>query len=201
MTTSATRTGNGSRGKFIARLADGRPTTTCRICLDEPIRMVVNGLIVGGASTEFISKNLGVLGMGVAKRDLNAHRKKCLDNSAVVAQTDLAAQENRVDFAEMVRAKAVAKLRAGELDVTTQHGLQAQALIDRRDEKTQDRDLMLSLARVMSGAIGVGPPAALIEGDYVDITPDGVLPGWAEDGEQPEANGWLGTVVGDKEAV
>jgi len=162
--------------------------------------MVVNGLLIGGSSTTFIAKNLGQMGMGVSMRDLNAHKKTCLNDSASVAKADLLAQENKVDFAELVRAKAVARLRAGEIEVSTQHGLNAQALIDRREEKTQDRDLMLSLARVMSGALGTGPPAALIEGTYVDVTPDRVLQDEPAADEQPAQDGWLGTVV-SKQAV
>ena len=36
--------------------------------------------------------------------------------------------------------------------MTAQHGLTAQALLDRRIEKQADRDLALNMARLLSGA-------------------------------------------------
>ena len=57
----------------------------------------------------------------------------------------------------MVQKRAIELLAAGDLRVTAQHGLQAQALLDRRAEKQADRDLALNMARLLSGAIIMTP--------------------------------------------
>jgi hypothetical protein len=61
-------------------------------------------------------------------------------------------------------------MEEGLLRVTTKDGLAAQALIDRREEKAEDRKFMLNLARLLSGGGGMAPER-LIEGDYIDVTP------------------------------
>lgn len=73
------------------------------------------------------------------------------------------------DFAVLVQKQAVEALEAGSLRITAQHGLQAQALIDRRIEKQADRDLALNMARLLSGSIAM-PPHTVIEGRAIDVT-------------------------------
>lgn len=59
----------------------------------------------------------------------------------------------------MVRDRAITGLESGELSVTTQHGLQAQQIIEAREAKAKDRGLMLALARLLGGTL---PPPSVI---------------------------------------
>lgn len=77
------------------------------------------------------------------------------------------------DFATLVREEARRKLLAGELRVTTQDGLSAQNLLDKREEKKKDRELMAQMGLLL--ARGSEPPPMLeatttIEGDYQEIS-------------------------------
>jgi hypothetical protein len=73
-----------------------------------------------------------------------------------------AGQQKRTDFAAMVRDEATRLMEAGELSVTTQHGLQAQQMLDARETKEKDRVLMVSIARMLAG--GAVPDALVIIG-------------------------------------
>ena len=80
------------------------------------------------------------------------------------------AQDN--DFAKLVRDEAARQLREGKLKVTATHGLSAQGLLDRREERKADRDLMLNLARLLTGsAPRTLIEAPVVEGEYRDVTP------------------------------
>jgi hypothetical protein len=88
-----------------------------------------------------------------------------------------AQSQAEMDFAIMVQQRATQLLRDGSLRVTAQHGLTAQALLDRRAEKAADRDLALNMARLLSGSV-IMPPVHVIEGRAVEIRglPDGLAP-------------------------
>ena len=73
------------------------------------------------------------------------------------------------DLAKAVRDKAKERLDNGELKPNMRDGLQAQALLDRREEKQKDRNFMLSLARLTSGATHEVPAAIVIEGEAEEV--------------------------------
>lgn len=200
MAAPSTRTGTHARSVTAAKLAGARVSTGCRICADDTARLTVNALIVAGARNDLIFDQLAATGNGYPKKDIWNHRHVCLDNSAERAQDELLMQDRRIDFAELVKREATRKLRAGKLEVTATHGLQAQALIDKREDRAADRDLMLKLGRVFSGAVGYGPPADLVEGDYVDIEEGAVLPDFADGVESSEVRR-IGPGTSDEEAV
>ena len=56
-----------------------------------------------------------------------------------------------VDVAALVAEKAAAGIADGSLRVTTAHGLQAQRMLDARLDKRRDRELAISLAKMLSG--------------------------------------------------
>ena len=64
------------------------------------------------------------------------------------------------DVATLVQEEVVRKLQDGTARVTVQHGLQAQALLDRREERKQDRQLAITLARMLHAP---RPPAEMVE--------------------------------------
>ena len=70
------------------------------------------------------------------------------------------AQTDDDDVAVLVQRDIVQKLKDGEARVTVQHGLQAQMLIDRRSERAKDRELSVTLARLLHTA---APPSELVE--------------------------------------
>jgi len=67
------------------------------------------------------------------------------------------------DFATLVRAEAVRRLQNGELKVSTQDGLNAQAMIDRREEKKKTNDILITIGRWLSGQ--TAPPAPMLEAE------------------------------------
>ena len=70
------------------------------------------------------------------------------------------------DMAVLVRAAAVEKLKAGELRITTQDGLAAQNLLDRREEKKKDRELITQLGVLLSRGSEAPPMLDVTEGEY-----------------------------------
>jgi hypothetical protein len=114
------------------------------------------------------------LGRPFKRETLGKHFRICLKGvtpeilAQEIADASKAAQgQAEIDFATMVQNRAVELLRTGDLRVTTQHGLQAQALLDRRAEKAADRDLALNMARLLSGAV-IMTPMHVIEGRVIE---------------------------------
>ena len=153
----------------------------CPVC-KSPHRAQIHALKLSGMRLADIHVETQKLGRGIKRETLGKHFRICLDgkppmmDAQTIADSSKAAQTQvEVDFATMVQKRAVDMLKAGNLPVTTQHGLQAQALLDRRAEKQADRDLMLNMARLLSGAI-VMTPQTVIEGRVIDVTPVAELP-------------------------
>lgn len=67
------------------------------------------------------------------------------------------------DLAQVVVDKTLAKVHAGTLQPTLQHGLMAQAMLDRRAERAADRQLAIRLAGMLAGS----PPPP----NVIDVTP------------------------------
>jgi hypothetical protein len=86
------------------------------------------------------------------------------------------------DLAELVRDKTLAEVKSGKLKPTLQHGLMAQQMIDKREERAADRQLAIRLARMLGGRT---PP----EGVIIDVTPEQrLLAAQNEDGEDFDPN-------------
>lgn len=78
------------------------------------------------------------------------------------------------DLAELVRDQTLREVKAGRLKPTLQHGLLAQQMIDKREERAADRQLAIRLAAMLGGAT---PPAGVI----LNVTPEDRL---LESGEE-----------------
>jgi hypothetical protein len=125
-----------------------------------------------------MSRALGENGHGIRRETFGKHLRICLGgrkpdaNEAMVQlvadATSDAKTQSEIDFAVAVQRRAQELLQAGEMRVTASHGLQAQALLDRRAEKQADRYFQFNLARLLSGAISL-PPLEIIEGRSVDL--------------------------------
>jgi hypothetical protein len=70
------------------------------------------------------------------------------------------------DLASVVRDHVLSMVSSGELLPTLAEGLRAQEMIDRRVEKSADRDLSVALA----GILGGGPVINMIEMEAEEIT-------------------------------
>jgi hypothetical protein len=83
------------------------------------------------------------------------------------------------DVASIVQQKAAEGISRGELLVTTAHGLQAQKMIDTREDKRKDRELAVNIARLLSGSVGVPKRLVVIEAQTSEVPEDYVpsLPG------------------------
>jgi hypothetical protein len=82
---------------------------------------------------------------------------------------------NAKDVASLVVTKAMEGIEDGSLRVTTAHGLQAQGMLDRREERKKDRELSVQLARLLSGSMRV-PAHLVIDGTARDVTDEEVSP-------------------------
>lgn len=133
---------------------------------------------------EDLQAELRKLGRPIKRTTFGKHFRICLNGITpeVLAQqiadaSKSATGQAEVDFAIMVQKRATELLANGELRVTAQHGLTAQALLDRRAEKQADRDIAINVARLLSGAMMM-TPMTVIEGRVVgppELT-DGLAP-------------------------
>jgi len=98
--------------------------------------------------------------------------------SRVARKGDKRIQRVTGDLAELVRDKTLAEVKSGKLKPTLQHGLMAQQMIDKREERAADRQLAIRLARMLGGRT---PPQGVI----IDVTPEQrLLAGRREDEEE-----------------
>lgn len=178
MTQTTRRTSTSRRAAFVKDLVDGRgasiaaappPKRTCQVCRDPAVAARIDDLLVLAVPYKRIGEQ-----MGISQTAISTHFTRCrLGDRAVLARLREEAKrgEAPADLAVLVRDEAARRLREGSLTITATHGLQAQGLIDRREEKQQDRQLALNLARLMSGASGAAP-LDVIEGAFTDVSQD-----------------------------
>lgn len=134
----------------------------CSICNGERLP-VVNALLAAGRTLYGIEREMRSIGYPTKAETVKKHLAICLRGERGTSLPDPDTMDNR-DFAALVRAEAIKQLSAGNLRVNTSHGLQAQALIDRRAEKMADRGLSIRLAELMGG--GLAPPEVIVSDDF-----------------------------------
>ena len=85
------------------------------------------------------------------------------------------------DLAAVVVRKTLRQLASGRMEPSLRDGLIAQQLLDRREEKAQDRQFMLSLAQALAGG-GYSAPKQLVAGPPPpQAASDDVIEGYFED--------------------
>ena len=166
-----------------------RERTRCSVCSSEH-RVAIEALRASKMTLQDIHLETQKMGRAFKRETLGKHFAICLngerplvdDNAAQALATYGADAQTsaEVDFAVLVKRRAADLLRAGQLRVTAQHGLTAQALLDRRAEKSADRDLALNMARLLSGSVSMAPLTVI---ESRNVTPDDGLLG---DGLAPE---------------
>lgn len=159
---------------------DETVTTRCQVC-KSPLCPEVNSRLVRGDSTEDIAAWTARLGVSLTlhPRALRRHREKHLPEArpTVPVEARTTGDLKGGDLARLTRDLVYAKAEAGILDPTLSEGLRAQEMIDRREAKTQDRDMMLALAGLLSGAtvpvaLAYPVPQFAIEDPYAEERAD-----------------------------
>lgn len=165
----------------------------CSICDDERKAEFVAGLHIAGYTLTAMAEQSATVFDPPVKRDtIGRHIKGCLATKGFEVRRPNASQVRtsatlarrtaglgREDVATLVQRDVVAKLKSGEARVTVQHGLQAQSLIDRREERQQDRQLAITLARLLFTGevpeeavllrVEAGDQDEVIEGEFEDL--------------------------------
>lgn len=102
-------------------------------------------------------------GHPIKRETIARHLRECVGTTVTGAQVQVTAEAIAAttddDVAVLVQRQVVQKLKDGEARVTVQHGLQAQQLLDRRAERAKDRELAITLARLLH--TGSPPPEAI----------------------------------------
>jgi hypothetical protein len=160
----------------------GTPRRNCSIC-GTPRGTLINAYLAAGRTPHWIEGQMRSMGEPIKDETIRKHVAGCLNGTvdpsilmrAADGKTDKSVADN-ADFAAAIRTEANRLLAAGQLRVTAAHGLKAQELLDRREERQADRQLMAELATLLSGST-LAPPEDLIEGEWVDVTPERIEAG------------------------
>ena len=128
------------------------PPRACPICALAPVAKIVDAMIVAGEPDRGIVDTLISFGIPRTRARapiVQAHRTVCRVGSVAITRHAATGAKSK-DFAVMVRDRAAEMVESGDLDVTTQHGLTAQQILDSREAKKEDRALMLNIARMLT---------------------------------------------------
>jgi hypothetical protein len=151
----------------------------CVICADPKKRDFVARRQLEGHSANAMEGLSRASGLPIKRETISKHLKVCLAMPEGVTPKQVADVADRTkppayapaeDVATLVQREVIAKLQDGTARVTVQHGLQAQQLIDRRAERAKDRELAVTLARLLHS--GMPPMAMVQERTIIDVTPD-----------------------------
>ena len=145
---------------------------TCGICDgDSARREFINRNLNASmrpATIEALSKQPSMpLGFVTKAETITKHARNCLGLLPVKRQ--LVNAEVSTDFAVLVRDEASKRVRSGDEVVTVAHGLKAQQLLDRREERQADRELALGIAKMLNARHPEG--VNVIEGSYERLEP------------------------------
>ena len=160
------------------------PARRCSICSNDKKNEWVAKRHLEGFSASKMEDMARANGHPIKRETISRHLRKCLGTDAKPAEVKAVAQAvmkdapalaSSDDVALLVQQAVVQKLKAGEGRVTVQHGLQAQQLLDRRAERAKDRELAVTLARLLHSP--PPPPSAItarpvdaIEGHATEVT-------------------------------
>lgn len=159
-------------------MADLAPVLTgCHVCRS-PLVDLINRRMAEGMSDTDISKWLSGEGQYVSRITLGKHKREHLttehEGARIRAAEILKKQQGTIkykgDLAALVQSQVISLVEAGHLTPSLAEGLRAQEIIDRRQEKSSDRELTLALAGILGGAV-------LLEGTLVDVASEPVSQG------------------------
>lgn len=149
----------------------------CSICNDPQKNQFVAARHLEGHSASAMERMSKDKGFGMKRETIGRHLKTCIGATdvkpadvakvaATVTPPDPKPGQTEGDVAVLVQKEVVKKLASGEARVTVQHGLQAQQLLDRRAERAKDRELAVTLARILHTT---APPPEAIRARPVEV--------------------------------
>lgn len=155
----------------------------CTIC-HSPLRELIDAKLQQGISFSAIERATIDLGRRYDRETIGRHYSHAKD--WFVAERDAAQNKNKRDLAIVVRDKTLEAVESGELQVGDRSwknvvpGLQAQSLLDRREQKKDTNKTAIEIAMLLSGAVvpglteGAGPLLLdegdlIIEGEMVEV--------------------------------
>ena len=153
----------------MANTTKDRPAKgECGICVGDPDRrMAVDRGLAAGKYPSLIERELKGLDYAIKSETITRHRDHWLVRLPAT-EKDLMARltgeyNGSPDLAVLVRDDVRRRIEDGELHPSVQQGLTAQGMLDRREERAQDRELIVGLARMLSGG---SAPARVIDGGH-----------------------------------
>ena len=150
--------------------------TGCHVCRS-PLADLISRRMREGMPDTKVSKWLESEGQYVSRVTLGKHRREHLTSDFEKAKSDaIKVMEDRkktlkptkgVDLASLVRDYTFSAVEAGELLPTLAEGLRAQEILDKRSEKSSDRDLAMTLASILGGSMVIEGIATTIEPELI----------------------------------
>lgn len=149
--------------------------TQCAACRS-PFVDGINKKMKEGLPDTRISDWLKENGAYISRVSLGKHKKNHLvekhEAARIAAQKVLEKQAKTIkatgDLATLVANQVYNMVEDGALMPTLAEGLRAQEMIDRRQEKSTDRDLTIMLAQVLGGAMIIEGSAQEVEQEQID---------------------------------
>jgi len=144
----------------------------CAACRS-PFAEQINQRMANGQPDTKVSDWLKENNSYISRITLGGHRRNHLTNEYQTAKAAVIKKFKKNqdklkadgDLAALVKGHVIAMVEAGELVPTLAEGLRAQEMIDRRVEKSADRELSVTLA----GILGGGPVVNMIEMEAEEI--------------------------------
>jgi hypothetical protein len=134
--------------------------TGCHVCRS-PLVELINKRMKDGMPDQKIAEWLKQEGFYLSRNTLGKHKRDHLTTPHESARINAVktmekAQKtikaNHRDLATLVRDFVFSEVESGNMNPTLSEGLRAQEMLDKRNDKTADRDLVISLAEILGGA-------------------------------------------------
>ena len=143
------------------QVSDLAPVLTgCHVCRS-PLVELINKRMKDGMPDLKIASWLKDEGYYISRNTLGKHKREHLTSpheSARIAAVKKMEQSQKTikaqhrDLATLVRDYVFSEVESGSMTPTLSEGLRAQEMMDKRNDKTADRDLVVSLAQILGGA-------------------------------------------------
>jgi hypothetical protein len=172
-------------------------TQICSLC-DSPERTHIDKMIADGATAAMVLLYMQSKGLEPVHRNTVSHHKVKHVRAVVVQRVQRTVQTARKlgerpppgltrDMAVLVRDRGIERLEAGDLDVTIAEALRAQEMIDRRMEKSGDREIVIGFLEALGAFVEpIGESFAtrprIVSPAEVEELPEGIIE-WVEPSE------------------
>jgi hypothetical protein len=133
--------------------------TGCHVCRS-PLVDLINKRIAQGMSDVAVSNWLNDEGSYISRITIGKHKREHMtsdhESARMEAAKVLKKQKGTIkfngDLASLVRDQVITLVDSGQLTPSLAEGLRAQEIIDKRQEKTSDREFTLALAGILGGS-------------------------------------------------